>query len=404
MPRQALAPGSHSSPEVHPYAREPGGRLRRAESAKFATAWRARATFRGLDGRYQRIERTSKTKTGALEAIKQALDERTHTSTGTGSEVQKLRPSMSFIDACKVWTKQIDRTDSKLSAQSRRDYQGAFDRYIDADGSMLRPLTLAQANRPAVLRGFLEGVADAHGTGAAKQAKTVIANVLNLAVRYGVLDFSAARSVGQVRSQKPRKTIRDTRRSLTREERNLIIIKAEHRAQSAGINPRTVRKWETVADVAAFMAGTGVRVSEARLLLWEAVDLQEGMAQIDGTKTHSSKRRVDLPDWLTARLRLRAARLGASGHVFAVSLVNGSTGPLDQSNLANALREVLDDAGCEWATPHAFRRTVATDLHDHGVTLRDIADQLGHKDASMTAQVYLAHDFGGPKKHLAEYL
>jgi len=52
----------------------------------------------------------------------------------------------------------------------------------------------------------------------------------------------------------------------------------------------------------------------------------------------------------------------------------------------------------------AFRRTVATDFHENGVPLQDIADQLGHKDASMTAQVYLGHDFGASKKHLPEYV
>lgn len=43
-------------------------------------------------------------------------------------------------------------------------------------------------------------------------------------------------------------------------------------------------------------------------------------------------------------------------------------------------------AGAIW---HVFRKTVATILDESGLTPREIADQLGHAQVSMTQDVYM---------------
>lgn len=53
------------------------------------------------------------------------------------------------------------------------------------------------------------------------------------------------------------------------------------------------------------------------------------------------------------------------------------------------LRRVLDPAGFSWVTFHTFRKTVATRLDEAGLTAREIADQLGHEQPSMTTDVYM---------------
>ncbi|MDK8787807.1 tyrosine-type recombinase/integrase [Corynebacterium striatum] len=53
------------------------------------------------------------------------------------------------------------------------------------------------------------------------------------------------------------------------------------------------------------------------------------------------------------------------------------------------LRRVLDPAGLSWVTFHTFRKTVATRLDEAGLTTREIADQLGHEQPSMTTDVYM---------------
>lgn len=78
--------------------------------------------------------------------------------------------------------------------------------------------------------------------------------------------------------------------------------------------------------------------------------------------------------------------------------------PPGDSNLGKWVRDVLDGAGFPWAIPHTFRRTVATLLHEAGIPLVAIADQLGHADPSMTMSVYLGRDLEGDKSALAKVL
>lgn len=54
--------------------------------------------------------------------------------------------------------------------------------------------------------------------------------------------------------------------------------------------------------------------------------------------------------------------------------------------------------------PHTFRRTVASLLHEAGVPIVRIADQLGHADPAMTSRVYLGRDLEGDKSDIAGHL
>jgi integrase len=50
--------------------------------------------------------------------------------------------------------------------------------------------------------------------------------------------------------------------------------------------------------------------------------------------------------------------------------------------LRAGLRETLDPLGFTWLTNHSFRKTAATLLDDSGLTVQEIADQLGRKRMS----------------------
>jgi len=90
--------------------------------------------------------------------------------------------------------------------------------YIDAEGSILRPLTLTQANDVQRLTLFLQDVADRGGDETARQTKNVLSLILGLAVKRGVLPLNAARSVGTVRARKVRETQPDTERAFSARE------------------------------------------------------------------------------------------------------------------------------------------------------------------------------------------
>jgi integrase len=417
MPRPRLAPGEHSEPEAIPYRLDAEGRKVRAENMRQATTWRARCQIRAIDGTRSDLTRWAKTKRDALAALDAALADRKHASTD-GS----LRPSTPFVEAGVLWLAQQRRPEARKAERTIEAYQGAFDRYLDVEGCVLRGLTLAQANEVQRVLALLQQVADEHGSGAAKMLRTVLSGIFGMAVQRGVLTYNAARQTGAVQAMNPKPGRRDHRRSLTAEERAHVIETADAMARKyaeampgSRTAPRAQRKWELVADLLAFLAGTGVRISEARLTRWEHVNLGTGAVEVHGTKTASSLRGVNAPAWLLERLKRRSETYGAVGYLFASPSLGfgeysdadkataGET-PVDPSNLQDWVREALDKAGLPWATSHSFRRTVATMLHEGGVPLVRIADQLGHANPTMTANVYLGRDLRGDKADLAALL
>ncbi|GAB6987925.1 tyrosine-type recombinase/integrase [Nocardioides pyridinolyticus] len=401
MARKALPLGGHGEIETTAQVND-NGRWVATENARKAERHRARAYFRGWDGVRREVSAVGRTKHAAIKACEKRLAERLRQGDSSGNTLTPITP---LVTAGRLWLAQAERRDSGLSARSVTDYTGSFDRYVDANGSSVRGLTLSQANDPQRLRIFLQRLADNHGTGAAKITRTVLSNVLTFAVDNGVLTANAMRQVRAIRSQTPKDDGRDRTRAFTRDERDAVIAYADADAAALDLNPRSVRKRQATADLVAFLAGTGARIEEARSVRWDDYDPGTGACRIRGTKSGSADRVVTLPAWLQDRLDARKARVGAEGYLFASPALRADPEkPWDQSNSANAVRAVLDGAGFSWAVPHTFRRTVATLLHEAGVPIVRIADQLGHADPAMTARVYLGRDFEGDKSDIAGHL
>jgi len=312
---------------------------------------------------------------------------------------------MYLVRGGELWLDQIDRPDSGMSRRTIVDYAGLWKSYVGGPDSALRRLTLAQVNDPQRLRLFLQGIADSRGTVSAQKTKALLSNVLEYAVANDVLPDNAMRRVRAVKAKTPKPKAHDHTRAMTRAERDYVIAVADEAVAKEGLNPRATRKRQTTADLIAFLAGTGVRIDEARRLRWSDVHLSQARVYIRGTKSQMSDRRLNLPIWLVQRLSERAGRTGTEGLVFASpAYLNEPEIPWDQSNSSAAVRDALDAAGLTWAIPHTFRRTVASLLDQAGAPIASIADQLGHADVSMTARVYLGRDLKGDKSELAALL
>jgi integrase len=400
MSRRPLGLGEHGEVEASPQMRDEAGKWKRAPTPRRAERWRARCYYRGYDGVVKEVSRFAATKRAAIQAVGAALAERERGHV-------EMTSGMKLAAAGELWLAQIRRTDSGLSARTILDYGRTFARYIDVPGSSIRGLTLAQVNDPQRLRTFLQTVADKHGTGASKMSRSVLSGILGFAIDNGTLTTNALRQIRAVKAQVVKTPVRerDTTRALTKDERDHVIAYADKLTLSETINPRTRRKREAVADLMAFMAGTGVRINEARAVRWDDFDLEAGTVHVRGTKTRGSDRRLNLPSWLTERLKARAERLGADGLVFSSPHhLNEPERMWDQSNSAKALARIFIGSGFPWATPHTLRRTVATILDQSGVPIAKIADQLGHTDPAMTARVYLGRDLMGDKTEVAAFL
>lgn len=423
MVREYLQPGENSPIEALPYRRGEGGRRLRVENRRQATLWRARCQYRADDGTRVDITRWGRTKPSAVAAVEESLADLRSQGSG-GGEGGMLSLSSPFADAGLAWLEWIKRPESRparggLSDQTLRLYKGTYERHIDAPGSPLRGRTIAQVNDPQRMILFLQGIADTKGTTTAKTCRSVLSGILNMCLRRGVVKVNVAKAIGSIASLTPTETGRDRKRAFTRAERDKVLATADALA-AAATQPRTIRKWQLTADVIALMAGTGARIGEARLVAWDDLDLVSKRVRIRGTKTTGSDRMNNLPDWLVARLlRRREAMAGwenpqpyvfSMGRPLEIKLPDGRLTypgpnvPVDPTNLAHWIRAVLDEAGFEWAIPHTFRRTVATLLHEAGIPLAAIADQLGHADPTMTMSVYLGRDLEGDKSALAAVL
>ena len=137
--------------------------------------------------------------------------------------------------------------------------------------------------------------------------------MLEYAVANDVLADNAMRRVRAVKAKAPKPKGRDHTRAMTRAERDHVIAVADEAAAKEGLNPRATRKRQTTADLVAFLAGTGVRIDEARQLRWSDVHSDQARVYIRGTKSQMSDRRLSLPTWLIQRLIQAGSTVGNPG-------------------------------------------------------------------------------------------
>ena len=393
-----LGPGEHGEMVIAAQKRDSEGRWKTAAHVRQAERWRARFYYRGHDGVMRTVDGFGRKRAEAEVACRRKLEAKLN---AYGSH---FTTSSGFVAVGREWLKHIKRPDSGRSARTIDDYERSFGRHIDVEGSLLRGLSLDQVNKAQTIRLFLEDVADRAGTGSAKTVKSVVSNVLTFGVDNGVLEANACRSVRPARSTGAHQVQRDTGRAFTEEELREVIDCARAQARADAMIARSLRMRQAAADMIEFMAGTGVRIGEARALRWNDIDLKSRRVIIRGTKSKSAERVLNISASLATALKGRIQREGDTGYVFASPGVSDPETMWDQSNNAQALKAVIHQAGFPWATPHTFRRTVASLLHAKGIQLVRIADQLGHADPAMTMSVYLGRDFRGDKADLAEAL
>jgi len=407
MARPMLAIGTHGNITTTAQVRSESGAWVEAQGQR-AERWRARTKYRDADGKVRDVERFAPTKTKAENALKAALVERSTPVRGGA-----VRPDLPMRDLASLWeSERLDGGD--LAPATVRVYRTTLRAHVTGwtdDGGTRHEPTTALADlrvREVTVRAVrqaLDTVSRESGAGAAKTLRTVLLGMMRVAVEAGAVPANPVREVtvravnakgvkGRGEGAWASTAERDHRRALTGDERSALLAYVD----SDGYAQET-----DMADLIAFMLGTGVRVGEACALRWDVVDLAAGTARIaatlvpvpgtgmvvqESTKTVAGNRTVYLPTWLVERLAARDR--STTGMVFP-----SPRGKLrDQSNTSAAMRRILDGAGVGWATSHTFRRTAATLMDRAGMSARAIATALGHTNPSMTMNVYMARDLG----------
>ena len=279
-----------------------------------------------------------------------------------------------FIDA-----KESTRSDGTLSV-----YRSVIDKHIKPD---LGRITILEAT-PERLQAYIKAKSADHGYAAAKSIRTVLSGMLGMAVRSGAIQHNPVKEVEGIKTP-------------SEVGSNAIPLDKVPAFLDAVAHCDYLVQRDEV-DLIRFMLGTGFRAGEACGLCWDMVNFKEGKVTVErisktvrgrGTilqphpKTEKSRRTISVPSFVLELLRRRQETVRPTEQGLVFPSVTG--GVIEVSTFGRHLRKVRESLGYPELTSHSFRKTVASMLHDAGMSSKDIADYLGHSDAEITEQVYI---------------
>jgi integrase len=376
---------------------------------------RARVKFRDYDGRVRLVSKAGPSRAAAERALKAELTSR-QAPGGVGAITSATR----IVTLADAWME----ADHGWSTGTQRTYRSVINKQIKpAFGQLcIREVTAGVVSRA------LSAIAKSSGPGAAKTARACLSGMFALAIQDG------AAAVNPVRDSTAKiSTGKRTPRALTvgGTSRLLELFRSSDRAAELD-----------VPDLVDWMLATGCRIGEALALRYGTngdgrpiLDLDARTWEVNATvvrvpgaglavqprpKTTAGWRVVALPDFAVRMLQGRRGRGGRQSDAEVVFSPPLSGVLRDPSNVSGDLRQLLDSFECEacagtgyqleeggsfrtdatrrrirceegpwsWVTSHTFRKTVATRLDEAGLTPRQVADQLGHANPSMTLDVY----------------
>lgn len=127
----------------------------------------------------------------------------------------------------------------------------------------------------------------------------------------------------------------------------------------------------TGARIGELLALTDQDISNGVISINKAMDPR--FHQIKSTKTESSNRNVDVPEWLTYRLKQYKGRLWG----------------ITEAGANKSLRAALTKINAEkMITFHGLRHSHASYLIAHDVAIEYISERLGHANIAITQEVY----------------
>lgn len=254
-----------------------------------------------------------------------------------------------------------------IAASTRRSYRLHIERHI---GPLLGGIALAKLAPRDVRRLIVDLERKGLSAGTVRLVIRTLSVALNAAVHERSIVDNATVGVRLPRVE------RDPVHPLTAAEADAIVAAADP-------------TW--MGPLVRFLLGSGVRLGEACGLDQGDLMLDAGYVRLRKSKT--GPRPVPVSDDAIVALRearASAPRRGTGEPVFFGPRRNraGHRDRLRGSTASHALPRILERAGLGHLAPHALRHGAATLMLADGVPMRVIAEQLGHRNPALTAQVY----------------
>jgi len=303
------------------------------------------------------------------------------------------------------WLETWVETRARLRDSTRRMYQSHIRLHLrrQLDGVLLRELHIGHV-QDAFQRLFDEGMTPA----TARRLFSTLRSALNAAVRERLIPDNPVRYLKLPRGRRPFAVVW-TRRRVEEWRRTGV------RPAVAVWTPAQLGEFlSTVAGHPLFpayhlIAMRGLRRGEACGLMWEDLDLDEGVAYVsrqlqrgaDGKlracllKTECSRRAVALDRETVIALRAHRSRQGREFSKMGVTdqgwvFTHEDGAPISPSYLTHTFSNLIGETRLPPVRLHDLRHGAATLMLLAGADLKTIADQLGHSSVVLTADTYLS--------------
>lgn len=425
MARIALAPGATGNVTVTAYD-EQGTKLESGPITRKvagAVTYQARARAGIAEGETRQVQGP---RANTVTKARQGLEDRVSKLV---AEAEELAEAKKYAGIPREWTtfaknhrEYVLSDDADYSDGTQRIYREGLDNYFLEDGHRFDGRHLDSITH-GELKDWLQDIANDRGNGAAHTARSLVGMIYRRALAYGVVTADPAARLGKVkRSRRTEQRLQLEAEAKAKAEGKALREETDHqRALSreeigrlfAHLEGSKVAKRNSMTTIALVMFGTGLRIGEALALTWEHVHLEgnrpsvtvaattvrkdgEGLYLQSHTKTENGMRTVPIAPALARVLEgvkvadRERAQLEPTWNPLGLVFPSERGTIRDRSNIHNRFRKAFDheDVGLEWATPHAFRRTYATNLLLQGQSPVAVAALLGHTDPSFTLKVY----------------
>lgn len=329
------------------------------------------------------IERLGTSEAGATAAVKKAALERSVAVTGS----DEFSPSMTLNALAAAFI--ADCIAARRSSGTIRQYKSVVDTHLKPRGA----LTLGE-----LTTGRLQRIVDSiDGEGSRANVRRVLSSALSLAVRNDAL------------VKNPMEGVRRETSGVNSDRTHVPPESVDKFLADIYANEHLLRN--DAAEPSELMSLMGLRVGELCALQWSDIDFDAGTLQIEATavrekgigmlrqpapKTDASRRTLAIPARAKTLLLARFERMGNPTPGESVFLsVRGTV--RDPQTITKAVGAAGAALGFPRITSHSFRRTTATLLHAAGLSPKDIADFLGHKNPAMTEAAYIQRQQGAAR-------
>lgn len=349
--------------------------------------WVARVYYRDNMGKRREATRTGHTKNKAKNNLKSYIANDLNLNLEAGSEQRGLT------------IRELGENFIKAKEAARRAPR-TLDSYRHAVTKIIAPgigdLTVTQAT-PKRLQGFIGKVAKVNGPGNAKTCRSVLSGMMGMAVANDLISHNPIQSLARISQKAGHRGA--TALNAKELERIRQVLRTDKELRRLGIG-----------ELFEFMSYVGCRIGEA-LALRDKFVFDDGKritlgpsvarAKGNGLKIYEPGKTASTtdPGWRTIVIPDRAAEIVSAhlGHPSGLIFPSIDGNLRDTSNTESDWRANRDRLGFPGFTSHGFRKTIATLLDGAGLSARDIADYLGHRNPSMTQDVYMAKNTGSAR-------